>query len=81
MNDEKVDQIREFLGGALPVVKNVPIYRALERFAAIEDILGDDYDLGRLEELVEADRQGRIEILGGHPDPVGPTGPPKVQTF
>lgn len=78
---KRLTKYEKFLGGALPVVKNVPIYRALERFAAIEDILGDDYDLGRLEELVEADRQGRIEILGGHPDPVGPTGPPKVQTF
>lgn len=31
--------------------------------AAIEDILGDDYDLDRLRELVEADRDGRCKIL------------------
>ena len=37
-----------------------------ERLAAIEDILGDDYDLDRLRELVEADREGRIKI---HPKP------------
>lgn len=34
----------------------------LERLAAIEDIMGDDYDLARLRELVEADRDGRCHI-------------------
>lgn len=29
-----------------------------ERLKEIEDILGDDYDLDRLRELVEADRDG-----------------------
>lgn len=29
----------------------------------IEDILGDDYDLDRLRELVEADRDGRCVVL------------------
>lgn len=33
------------------------------RFADIEDILGDDYDLDRLKELVEADRDGRCVVL------------------
>lgn len=33
------------------------------RLADIEDILGDNYDLDRLKELVEADREGRIKIL------------------
>ena len=33
------------------------------RLKEIEDILGDDYDLERLEELVEADRAGRCVIL------------------
>lgn len=33
-----------------------------ERLSAIEDILGDDYDLDRLRELVEADREKRIKI-------------------
>lgn len=33
------------------------------RLAAIEDILGDDYDLDRLRELVEADREGRCVVL------------------
>ena len=35
----------------------------LHRLAAIEDILGDDYDLDRLRELVEADRDGRCVVL------------------
>lgn len=34
----------------------------LHFIATIEDILGDDYDLDRLRELVEADRDGRIKI-------------------
>ena len=39
------------------------------RLAAIEDILGDDYDLDRLRELVSADKDGRCFVsdvkLGG----------------
>ena len=35
----------------------------IERLASIEDILGEDYDLDRLRELVEADRDGRCKIL------------------
>ena len=34
-----------------------------ERLAAIEDILSDDYDLDRLKELVQADREGRCEVI------------------
>lgn len=33
------------------------------RLKEIEDILGDDYDLDRLKELVEADREGRCEVI------------------
>lgn len=33
------------------------------RLADIEDILGDEYDLDRLRELVEADRAGRCVVL------------------
>lgn len=36
--------------------------RALKA-SAIEAIIGDDYDLDRLRELVEADRAGRVKIL------------------
>lgn len=34
-----------------------------ERLAAIEDILGNEYDLARLRELVEADRDGRCVVF------------------
>ena len=33
-----------------------------KRLREIEDILGDDYDLGRLQELMEADRDGLVRI-------------------
>ena len=36
---------------------------AVDRLAAIEDILGDDYDLERLRELVEADKDKRCIVL------------------
>ena len=39
------------------------IQAAIERLAEIEDIIGDDYDLDRLRELVEADRGGRCVVL------------------
>ena len=34
-----------------------------ERLKAIEDILGNEYDLDRLRELVQADREGRCVVL------------------
>lgn len=40
-----------------------PIANAFDRLAAIEDILGDDYDLDRLKELVQADKEGRCVLL------------------
>ena len=36
---------------------------AAYRLAIIEDILGNDYDLDRLRELVEADRDGRCVVI------------------
>ena len=33
------------------------------RLVTIEDILGDEYDLDRLSELSEADKEGRIVVL------------------
>ena len=41
----------------------VPGESAIERLAAIENILGDDYDLDRLRELVEEDRAGRCKTM------------------
>ena len=37
--------------------------RYKDRLAAIEDILGDEYDLGKLMELVQAKREGRCVVL------------------
>lgn len=36
---------------------------AIHRLVTIEDILGDEYDLERLRELVGADREGRCVVL------------------
>ena len=44
--------------------KTCPIAKAFDRLAAIEDILGDEYDLDRLRELAQADREGRVHIYG-----------------
>ena len=35
---------------------------AIHRLVTIEDILGDEYDLDRLRELAEADREGRCVV-------------------
>lgn len=37
--------------------------KAINRLFDIEDILGDEYDLDRLKEFVEADREGRCVVL------------------
>lgn len=36
---------------------------AVHRLAAIENILGDEYDLDRLRELAQADRDGRCVVM------------------
>lgn len=59
---ERVTEYTRFHGGMLAVLKNSNRYSAIERLATIEDILGDDYDMDRLRELVEADRDGRCGI-------------------
>lgn len=41
---------------------------AIHRIVTIEDILGDEYDLDRLRELVQADREGRCVVI--HPNSV-----------
>ena len=49
-----------------PIIKDWPNYMEFDiinRLAAIEDILGDEYELDRLRELVEADREGRCVVL------------------
>lgn len=57
-------------GNGKPIVKDWPNYMEFDiinRLAAIEDILGDKYDLDRLRELVQADREGRCVVTP--PDP------------
>ena len=41
-------------------------YKIADRLAAIEDILGDEYDLDRLKELMEADRVGHCVVFDLH---------------
>lgn len=43
---------------ATPKQKVLKIPKVIDRLAAIEDILGDEYDLDRLRELAQADREG-----------------------
>ena len=43
--------------------KDCPIAKAFARLASIEDILGDEYDLDRLRELAQADREGRCVLM------------------
>lgn len=52
---------REYMRGWNDALEAVD--KGLDRLADIEDILGDDYDLDRLRELVEADRDGRCVVL------------------
>lgn len=44
------------------------LFQTVDRLAAIEDILGDEYDLDELRELVQAKREGRCVVL---PAPLG----------
>ena len=47
-------------------LKEIPVPSMRElyyRLSQIEDILGDEYDLDRLRELAEADREGRCVVL------------------
>ena len=39
------------------------VEKVYNRLKKIEDILGDEYDLDRLRELAEADREGRCVVL------------------
>lgn len=67
-------------------LKEIPVPSMRElyyRLSQIEDILGDEYNLDRLRELAEADREGRCVVLprlepgqGNDPGPPGVPGPP-----
>ena len=43
---------------------------SVHRLATIEDILGEEYDLNRLRELAQADRDGRCVVLPCKPSDV-----------
>ena len=48
-----------------PIIKDWPNYMEFDiinRLAAIEDILGDEYDLDELKEMVQAKREGRCVV-------------------
>lgn len=66
---EACDSIMKRYAGLSGIAKDGP---ACGNYAVrMEAILGDDYDLGRLQELVEADRDGRCVVLPCHiGDPV-----------
>ena len=53
-------------GNGKPIVKDWPNYMEFDiinRLASIEDILGDEYDLDELREMVQAKRKGRCIVL------------------
>lgn len=58
---------------ALPKIAGLIIQQTVDRLAAIEDILGEEYDLERLRELAQADRERRCVVLpiGGYSDKDG----------
>ena len=60
---ERLTEKRE--GGAWPrkIWSSETIAECLDRLAAIEDILGDEYDLDELKEVVQAKREGRCVVL------------------
>ena len=43
---------------ATPLQQTMKIPNIIDRLAAIEDILGNEYDLDRLRELAQADKEG-----------------------
>ena len=47
----------------IPKIVGLIIQRVVDKCADIEDILGDDYDLSRLRDLVQADMEGRCVVL------------------
>ena len=55
--------------------KTCPIAKAFDRLAAIEDILGDEYNLERLKFIMDAERHGGLIVRYPRDDP-GPKGPP-----
>ena len=61
---KRLTEYTRFHGSMLPVMNNSNRYSAIERLAVIEDILGDEYDLDELKEVVQAKREGRCVVPG-----------------
>ena len=90
--EEAIEELERLPNGAIRVNFIEAKENAVSRLAAIEDILGDEYDLDRLRELAEADRKGRCVVLprlepvlprlepgqGDPPGELGPPGPPGI---
>lgn len=49
--------------GANPTQQMMKIPTVITRLAQIEDILGEEYDIERLKEIVEADKNGTFVVL------------------
>lgn len=59
-----MERLTERIGNMVINVKYATQHEtAIHRLVTIEDILGDDYDLDRLREIVQADRDGRCVVL------------------
>lgn len=54
---KRLTEYTRFHGGMLPVMNNSNRYSAIERLAAIEDILGEEYDLDELRKAIAALRR------------------------
>ena len=54
----------------LQLQQTMKIPNIIDRLAAYEDILGGEYDLDRLRELAQADREGRCVVLPATPDQI-----------
>lgn len=64
-----MERLTERLGNKVINVKYASQHEtAIHRLVTIEDILGDEYDLERLRELVQADRENRCVVI--HPNSV-----------
>lgn len=48
---------------ALPKIVGLIIQQTVDRLAAIEDILGDEYDLNLVQRLIQAYKEGRYIIM------------------
>ena len=61
-----MERLTTMVHGKSSLVRGISIFdieEAIDRLAAIEDILGDEYDLDELAEKVQANREGRCVVL------------------